>query len=243
MKFADRVAVVTGGESGIGQATAEQLRREGATVVTWDIAGDPDFVVDVQDANAITDAMHETVGRFGTPTVTVAAAGVPAMTPLLDLTAQEWDRVLGINARGVFLTYQAAARAMVEVGEPGAIVGISSINGVLTDAHLAAYSVSKAAVHHLTKIAAVEWGPYQIRVNAVGPGSTDTPMLAPYMSPEFRIFTNAVTPLGHVGTAAAVADVILNVARSDWLTGQCVMADGGAVLMSASGSQRVVDLS
>lgn len=241
MIFANRIALVTGGQSGIGEATANQLREEGAQVVTWDIAGDPDFVVDVRNPDAVTEAMNATVTSFGTPTVAVAAAGVGAAAPLLDLTVAEWDRVMNINARGVFLTYQAAARAMISDGAAGSILGVSSVNGILTDPNLGAYSVSKAAVYHLTKIAAVEWGRYGIRVNAIGPGPTDTPMLAPVMHDDFRALTNSLTPLGHVGTVDEVADAILNILRTDWFTGQCVMADGGAALMSARGARRNVD--
>jgi NAD(P)-dependent dehydrogenase (short-subunit alcohol dehydrogenase family) len=238
MELAGRIALVTGGGSGIGHAVADRLGREGAAVVTWDLVGDVDVTVDVAEPLAINAAMADTVRQFGTPTVVVAAAGVGHAAALLDLSVEDWDRVMNVNARGVFLTYRAAARAMIDAGLGGSIVGVSSVNGVLTDPSLAAYSVSKAAVHHLTKIAAVEWGGHGIRVNAVGPGPTDTPMLAPHMDPEFRELTNAMTPLGRVGTAEDIAEVILNVVRSDWLTGQCVLADGGASLMSARGARR-----
>jgi NAD(P)-dependent dehydrogenase (short-subunit alcohol dehydrogenase family) len=119
----------------------------------------------------------------------------------------------------------------------GAMVGVASVNGVLTDPYASAYSAAKAALLHLSRIAAVEFGQYGIRVNAIGPGPVDTPMLAPMLirDPGYRARIEENTPLARLGTPEDIAGAIVNILASDWITGQAIMVDGGASLLSARG--------
>jgi NAD(P)-dependent dehydrogenase (short-subunit alcohol dehydrogenase family) len=141
--------------------------------------------------------------------------------------------VLTVNLTGTFLTIRAAAQAMVEAGVGGSIVSVSSISGTVADRDMGAYCVSKAGVDMLVKVAAVEWGGYGIRVNAVGPGVTRTPMLAkPEQLPGWVEGLSERTALGGVGDAADVAGAIVGVLELPWVTGQIVHADGGLALHS-----------
>jgi NAD(P)-dependent dehydrogenase (short-subunit alcohol dehydrogenase family) len=229
---------VTGGGSGIGAATCALLAEHGVRAVSWDIESGADVQVDVTSEESIAKAMQETVARWGTPSLLVGSAGVASVCPLLDIAVDDWDKVFAVNVKGILLSIQVVARAMVAGGLDGAMVTVSSINGVLSDRQLAAYSASKAAVYHLSRVAAVELGPYNIRVNAIGPGPTDTPLLSPAFSDEFVTAVRNNTPLGRLGSPELVADGIVNLLRSDWITGQAVMVDGGASLMSARGGTR-----
>jgi NAD(P)-dependent dehydrogenase (short-subunit alcohol dehydrogenase family) len=238
MEFSGRIAVITGGVSGIGAATAQVLRREGATAVTWDLDATADVTCDVSREADIEAAMNDTIADWGTPSLVVAAAGVSSASAFVDTRVEEWDRVLSINLRGVFLTFQHVARAMIAAQLDGSFIAISSVNGVLSDPRLVSYSTSKAAVNHMVRIAATELGRHGIRVNSVGPGPTATPMLEPRMTDEYLADVARATPLGHVGTAVLVAEGACNILRSDWITGQVVQVDGGASLMSARGLTR-----
>jgi NAD(P)-dependent dehydrogenase (short-subunit alcohol dehydrogenase family) len=237
MDFSARTAIVTGGMSGIGAAVVEGLRVHGASPVIWDRTRGSDIPVDVSDSASVSQAMAQTITRFGVPSILVTAAGIAANSPLLEQDVDEWDRLFAVNTRGTMLCYQAAARAMRDAGLDGAMVGVASVQSVLSDPYVAGYSASKAALVHLSRIAAVELGPYGIRVNAVGPGPTRTPMLQGIIDADesylHRVEQN--TPLGQIGTPELVADAIINILRSDWLTGQVIMLDGGASLLSARG--------
>ena len=153
-----------------------------------------------------------------------------------------WDHVLGVNLRGVMLSVQAVAREIVAAKTDGAMVLISSVNGIVADPGISAYSASKAAVYHFARVAAREFGPLGIRINAVGPGPTDTPMLKPSLDkPGYRDEVLRRTPLGEVGTPDKIADAVVGLLKMDWVTGQGLMADGGSSLntgRSAWGMQR-----
>src|ERR1700682_1441617 len=153
------------------------LRDAGHDVVAWDQTGG-DIDCDVSNPEAVSAAMNQTVAEHGVPTRVVACAGVGASGMLLAQTLAEWERVIAVNLTGTWLTLQATARAMVDAGIGGSIVAVSSISGTVADRDMGAYCVSKAGVDMLVKVAAVEWGCYGIRVHAVGPGVTRTPMLA-----------------------------------------------------------------
>jgi NAD(P)-dependent dehydrogenase (short-subunit alcohol dehydrogenase family) len=225
-------AVVTGGASGIGQSVAGLLRDAGHDVVVWDLAGG-DIDCDVSDPDAVAAAMAKTVADHGVPTRVVACAGVGSSGLLLAQRPAEWQRVLNVNLTGTWLTLQAGARAMVDGGAGGSIVAVSSISGTVADRDMGAYCVSKAGVDMLVKVAAVEWGGYRIRVNAVGPGVTRTPMLArPEQLPGWVEGLSERTALGRLGEAADVAGAIVGVLELDWVTGQIVHADGGLALHS-----------
>lgn len=152
---------------------------------------------------------------------------------LLAVSPDEWQRVLAVNLTGTWLTMRAAAQAMVDAGTGGSIVAVSSISGTVADRDMGAYCVSKAGIDMLVKVAAVEWGQYGIRVNAVGPGVTRTPMLAEAERlPGWVQALEERTALGRLGEAADVAGAIVGVLELPWVTGQVVHADGGLALHS-----------
>jgi NAD(P)-dependent dehydrogenase (short-subunit alcohol dehydrogenase family) len=240
MEFTDRVAVVTGGASGIGAASAEALRAEGATVVTWDLSDGADIRVDTSDEASVVAAADETVGRFGAPSLLVAAAGVPGPSaPVNELDFAQWTRTFGVNIHGVFLSVREVSRRAIEADLDGSFVLISSVQGTIADPSLAAYSSTKAAVNHFARVAAIDLGQHGIRVNAVGPGPTSTPMTAPLAaSATWTREVEDVTPLHAVGQPEQIAAAIVNLMRADWITGQVVNVDGGSSLMTARGASR-----
>ncbi|HZU46921.1 MAG TPA: SDR family oxidoreductase [Mycobacterium sp.] len=225
-------AVVTGGGSGIGREVAALLRDAGHDVVVWDQIGG-DIECDISDPDAVQAAIDRTVSDHGVPTRMVACAGIGASGMLLALSPDEWQRVLAVNLTGTWLTMRAAAQAMVDAGTGGSIVAVSSISGTLADRGMGAYCVSKAGIDMLVKVAAAEWGHYGIRVNAVGPGVTRTPMLGkPEQLPGWVEGLEERTALGRLGEAADVAAAIVGVLELPWVTGQVVHADGGLALHS-----------
>ncbi len=226
------IALVTGGASGIGREVAGRLRDAGHDVVVWDLSG-ADIACDVSDPGAVSAAMEQTVRDHGVPTRIVTCAGIGASGLLLKQSPAEWERVLAVNLTGTWLTIRAAAQAMVDAGVGGSIVAVSSISGTVADRDMGAYCVSKAGVDMLVKVAAVEWGSYGIRVNAVGPGVTRTPMLPnPEQLPGWVEGLSERTALGGLGEATDVAGAIVGVLELPWVTGQIVHADGGLALHS-----------
>jgi NAD(P)-dependent dehydrogenase (short-subunit alcohol dehydrogenase family) len=152
---------------------------------------------------------------------------------LVEQSPAQWERVLAVNLTGTWLTLRAAALAMIDAGVGGSIVAVSSISGTVADRDMGAYCVSKAGVDMLVKVAAVEWGSHGIRVNAVGPGVTRTPMLPnPERLPGWVEGLSERTALGRLGEAADVAGAIVGVLELPWVTGQAVHADGGLALHS-----------
>jgi NAD(P)-dependent dehydrogenase (short-subunit alcohol dehydrogenase family) len=225
-------ALVTGGASGIGREVAGRLRDAGHDVVVWDLSG-AGIACDISDPEAVSAAMERTVQEHGVPTRVVTCAGIGASGVLLKQSPAEWERVLAVNLTGTWLTIRAAAQAMVDAGAGGSIVAVSSISGSIADRDMGAYCVSKAGVDMLVKVAAVEWGTHGIRVNAVGPGVTRTPMLAnPEGLPGWVEGMSERTPLGGLGEAADVAGAVVGVLELPWVTGQIVHADGGLALHS-----------
>ena len=233
-------AIVTGGASGIGAACIAQLREAGARVVSLDLADAPDadwsVRADIGDEDAVVAGVGEAVARLGGLDIAVLSAGVGGSAPLLDMTTQEWDRVLNINLRGAFVSLRECARAMIDRGpteRSGAIVAVTSISGFLSERLMAHYAASKAGLAQLVRSAARELGARAIRVNAVAPGTTDTPMFAATERlPGYREQVAGRAALGRLGTAAEVAQVVVALCRLDWVTGQIVAADGGVSLHS-----------
>jgi NAD(P)-dependent dehydrogenase (short-subunit alcohol dehydrogenase family) len=229
-------AVVTGGGSGIGRAVVGLLRAAGHDTVAWDLR-DGHIDCDISDYDSVAAAMRITIAEHGVPDRVVACAGIGASGSLLGQSIGDWRRVLDVNLTGTWLTLQASARAMVDAGVAGSIVAVSSISGTVADDHMGAYCVSKAGVDMLVKVAAVEWGRYGIRVNAVGPGVTRTPMLAtPEQLPGWVEAIGDRTPLSRVGEAADVAAAIVATLELGWVTGQVIHADGGLALHSPIGA-------
>jgi NAD(P)-dependent dehydrogenase (short-subunit alcohol dehydrogenase family) len=238
MELAGAAAVVTGGASGIGLATVESLAAAGARVAAVDLQNCPhpgavSVVCDIAQEELVSAAVAEIRHAFGGIDVAVLNAGVGGFGSLLELSSAEWDRVVGVNLRGTFLCLREVARAMVAGGRGGAIVAVTSVSGFLADRMMGHYSASKAGVAELVRVAARELGPFGIRVNAVAPGTTDTPLfaLAKRLSGyEARVAERAA--LGGIGTPRAVAQAIVALLELEWVTGQVLSADGGVSLWS-----------
>jgi len=177
--------------------------------------------------------MAETVNASGTPERFVTCAGVGASGMLLEQEPDDWRRVLDVNLTGTWLVMRAGAQAMIDAGIGGSIIAVSSISGTLSDRDMGAYCVSKAGIDMLVRVAAAEWGSHGIRVNAVGPGVTRTPMLAkPEQLPGWVEGLSERTALGRLGEADDVAEAIVGLLSMSWVTGQTLFADGGLALQS-----------
>jgi NAD(P)-dependent dehydrogenase (short-subunit alcohol dehydrogenase family) len=227
------VPVVVGGGSGIGRAIVEAYREAGAAPVVWDIAGSYDIECDVADPAAIDRALSETLARFGVPDELSVTAGIGHSGLLLDEAVGDWDRVLNVNTRGPWLVMRAVARSWIAENRPGSIVAISSVSAHLVDRAMGLYCASKAALSMLVKVAALEWAPFGIRVNAVGPGVTQTPMLG--RAPTDSGWLQGVktrTALGRLGEPADIVAAVLALHGLSWVTGQVLDCDGGLSLHS-----------
>ncbi|WP_203337132.1 SDR family NAD(P)-dependent oxidoreductase [Nocardioides limicola] len=221
-----KVAVVVGGASGIGEATAEQLTRTGHQVVVADLTGDA--VVDVTDEASVEALMAGVLDRHGRLDVVVNSAGTSTVGRIADLELAEWQRVVDVCLTGSFLVIKHAARVM-EAG--GSIVSVASLNARQPGAGMSPYCSAKAGLAMLTEVAALELGPRGIRVNAVSPGLVVTPLTAPAMDiPGIREDYLANTPLGRSGTPEEVAEAIGYLAAAEWLTGEVLDLNGGAHL-------------
>jgi NAD(P)-dependent dehydrogenase (short-subunit alcohol dehydrogenase family) len=231
------LALVIGGGSGIGAALAATLRARGTATVTWDIAGAHDLTCDVTEPDAIDEAVGLTRMRWGVPTWVTVTAGVGHAGLLVDASAEDFDRIMRVNTRGPWLCMRAWVGAMRETGTAGSFIAVSSVSARLVDRNMGVYCASKAALSMLVKVAAAEWGPLGLRVNAVAPGVTRTPMLGrgPSATVEGSPWLAGVagrTALGRLGEADDIAQAIVAVHSMEWVTGQVVECDGGLALHS-----------
>jgi NAD(P)-dependent dehydrogenase (short-subunit alcohol dehydrogenase family) len=232
-------ALVTGGANGIGAACVARLREAGARVAVLDIVdasgSDLSLDVDVADETQVVAAVADVAQHFGGLDIAILSAGVGGSMPLLDLTTREWDRVVGVNLRGAFICLRECARTMAANAPApgGVIVAVTSISGFLSDRLMAHYGASKAGLAQLVRSAARELGSLGIRVNAVAPGTTDTPMFrATERLPGYRDRVARRAALGRIGTADDVARAAVALCTLDWVTGQILAADGGVSLHS-----------
>lgn len=225
-------AVVIGGASGIGAAVAAGHRASGDDVVVWDLADEADLRCDISDPAQVEDAARATVASLGVPTTVTVSAGVGHGGLLLDAPVEDWDRVMGTNAKGAWLVMRALAAPMLAKGTTGSIVVISSVSARLVDRSMGLYCASKAALDMVIRVAAAEWAP-AVRVNGVAPGVTDTPMLGPARRAEGWLAGVADrTAMGRLGTPEDVADAVAAVHGMRWVTGQVIPCDGGLGLES-----------
>lgn len=231
-KLDGMVALVTGGASGIGRASAERFRADGATVVTLDLSGDVDHHADVRDEAAIEHIVADTVDRHGSLDAVVNAAGVAGGGPVHMVPIEEWERVMSVNLTGTFLVCKHAAAQMLRQGK-GSIVNIASIEGIEGTEGGSAYNASKAGVILLTKTIAIDYGRHGIRANAICPGGVDTPLLrdlidAPGME-DYRAKMLDAHMLGRFGQPNEIAAVAAFLASDDasFVTGSAMIADGG----------------
>ena len=240
-----KVALISGGSKGQGEAEAKLFAREGAKVVLGDIldeegrmveaqinetGGDAKYVhLDVTSEDDWKAAVREAVDAYGKLDILVNNAGISLRKGVEDTSGDEWDRVQEVNSKGVFLGTRAAIPAMREAGG-GSIVNISSIAGLLGWPTSTAYSASKGAVRLLTKSTAVQYGPEGIRCNSVHPGIIETDMTEDMLSDsESRAMWLAKTPLGIIASAHDVALGVLYLAsdESRYVTGSELVIDGG----------------
>ena len=246
MKFQDQAVLVTGGGSGIGQQVCYAMAAEGARVAVSDVdlskaehtvseiakkGGEAHaFQLDVANPQAVTtfvEAAEKTLGRLD---VLVNCAGVREIVSVLDLSYEEWSRVMGINVTGTFLPSQAFARRLVAAGKPGRIVNIASTLGLMAAPKRAAYTTSKHAIVGLTRQMALELGENNIRVNAVAPGVIRTPLTERYFQdPEMAQTIKDIHALGRWGYPKDIANAILFLAaeENDFVTGTVLTVDGG----------------
>jgi len=239
----NKVALVTGAARGIGFATAKRFLAEGWRVALLDIDGDnlqrtysvlarPDTTLaiagDVADPRTGSDAIAQIAKRFGRLDALVNNAGIAIFKPILEVTYEDWLRVLAVNLNGPFLMTQAAAPLMRDTGG-GAIVNITSISGLRASTLRTAYGTSKAGLAHLTKQQAAELAALNIRVNAVAPGPVDTAMAKAVHTPEIRADYHDHMPLNRYGREEELAEAIFFLAseRASYITGQVLCVDGG----------------
>jgi NAD(P)-dependent dehydrogenase (short-subunit alcohol dehydrogenase family) len=238
-----KIALVTGGAQGIGLACAEALLEDGHRIVLADIQADEvakaadklgnnsvSIVCDMGDPAAIAAMFDQIEADVGPISTLVNNAGVAMPGNFLDYELEAFNKVISINLNGVFLATQRAARTMVAKGIEGAIVNMSSINAQLAIPAIPAYCASKGGVMQLTKVAALALAKNNIRVNAVGPGSIDTAMMAGVnANPEAFKTAMSRTPLGRTGTAQEIGNVVAFLAsdKASYITGETIYVDGG----------------
>ena len=244
-----RTAIVTGGTKGLGYGIAVALAYYGVNVLLTsrhqdecDKAADKirdmganaiGFQTDVSDPAQIETMVKKAVDEFGSLDIMVNNAGMAVTKFVVDVTREDYDRVMDANLRSVYFGCQAAAKQMIEQGKGGAIVNVASIGGLKGSNALSTYGASKAAVLNLTKSFAIEWGRYGIRVNAVCPGYVKTAMNAKQLEdPEYAKKTLKGIPLKRFGEVNEVASVVAFLASdaSSIMTGAAVVADMGATL-------------
>ncbi len=241
--LAGKVALVTGGARGQGAAEGRLFTDEGATVVLADVIdadgeqtakeiGGQYLHLDVASEEEWDTVVADVIATHGRLDVVINNAGIFRSARLVQETLEQWDTVIAINQTGVFLGMRAAAKAMIEAGNGGSIVNISSVAGLEGIFGSMAYSASKWAVRGMTKVAAKELGRYGIRVNSIHPGLIETPMTAGFpaiVDDEKRRRNEKMTPLGRVGTPEDIAKMALFLAgaASDYCTGQEFVVDGG----------------
>jgi NAD(P)-dependent dehydrogenase (short-subunit alcohol dehydrogenase family) len=247
----NKVAIITGGGSGIGRATALVLAEEGASIVVADISqeggqetvrlveekdGKAIFVpTDVTRPDQLSGMVESALSQFGGIDILFANAGVPGVDkPLVDWDDVEWEQVISVNLTGTFNTCRAVIPAMIERGG-GAIVATSSDAGIANAPFTCGYNASKAGVISLVKTLAAECAPYGIRVNAVSPGEVDTPMGLKALfpdNPEIVDIYKKIIPMNRIGTPEEMAQAVLFLVSeaASYVTGIVLPVDGGILL-------------
>ncbi len=244
-----KVAIVTGGGQGIGEAISKRLAREGARVVIADTNPETSRKVvseimrqghdalaiqtDVSKSVDIRRLVDEALDRFGGVDILVNNAGVNRRAPFLDISEEDWDWVQGLNLKGTFLCSQRVAREMVKARIKGKIVNMSSIFVEIADPDQTTYSISKAGVYKLTMNMAFELAPYGINVNAIGPGPIQTELTRHLVEdPERHRLLLKSIPLGRMGQPVDIANAVFFLVgpESDFITGHLLIVDGGKLI-------------
>lgn len=247
MKLKDKVAIISGGTKGIGLGIAIEYLKEGAKVVIsgqnqetglealeeLKQYGEAMFVqCDVANLEQVQVVIDKTLEKYGKLDVYVANAGIndPNKTHYLDITAEQYDRIMDVNLKGMFFGGQYAARQMVKQGQGGAIINMSSVNAYLVLDSQMVYTTSKGGIQQLTKVQACALQKYNIKVNAIAPGPIDTELMRRVGSDE-QLFNTVLsrTPIGRIGTPKECGRlaVFLACEDSDFIFGQSIYIDGG----------------
>lgn len=244
MRLKDRVAIVTGGGSGIGQGIGLRLAEEGARVAIWDVnldgakdtaqqiekAGSKALAlkVDVSSTAEVEAAVKEVLSRFGRIDILVNNAGVSLPSKVVNMTEEVWNKTLDVNLKGVFLCSRAVIPHMKE-RKYGKIISIASILAARGGTYYAHYGATKAGVVAFTQGMAMELGPHNINVNAIGPGIVDTPMAAGDVEAEYRQRLVKGIPLRRIGMPRDIANAAVFLASDEasYITGQCLYVCGG----------------
>lgn len=257
----EKTVLVTGGSSGIGQAIAVRFGQEGANVAInyrkgveeaeethaqihaaidhcaqqIAAAGARHILVqaDVAREDDIRTMIETTVRDLGGLDILINNAGIQIPVDSHAMTAEQYDRVLGVNARGAFLCAREAIRHFLAAGKPGVIINVSSVHQIIPKPRFLSYSMSKGAMQNLTRTLALEYAAYGIRVNGVGPGATVTPINRAWIDdPEKRAQVERHIPMGRAGTAEEMAAVTVFLSSNEaaYITGQTLFVDGGLTL-------------
>ncbi|WP_124223408.1 SDR family NAD(P)-dependent oxidoreductase [Tibeticola sediminis] len=242
-----RVVLITGAAQGIGAACARRFAREGAQLVLLDVdaarnealaaeLGALALRCDVGAKAEVDAAVAAALATHGRIDVLVNNAGIFKAADFLEVTEADFDAVLRVNLKGSFLMGQAVARAMVQTGTRGAIVNMSSVNGVMAIPSIASYNASKGGVNQLTRAMALALADHGIRVNAVAPGTIATELAAQAVltSAEARARILSRTPMKRLGTPEEVAEVVAFLASdaASYMTGEIVTVDGGRLALN-----------
>ena len=244
MRFKDKVAIVTGSGQGIGRGIALALAKEGAKIVVTDITDRIYDVVkemrtlgihalamkaDVSSATQVEEMVKNSIEKFGRIDILVNNAGIFPLKPLIEMTEADWDQVLNVNLKGVFNCTKSTIPHMMN-RKSGKIINIASIAGVVIGfSALSHYSASKGGIVGFTRSTALEFAPFGINVNAIAPGSIETPGTKMDMNAEStKQFLQAI-PLKRMGQPEDIANAVIFLAsdESSYITGQCLVVDGG----------------
>jgi NAD(P)-dependent dehydrogenase (short-subunit alcohol dehydrogenase family) len=243
---AGRVAIVTGGAQGIGEACARRFAGDGAKVIIADLdaqrgqlvaeaLGAECIACDVGDKAQVDALVAQVLKRHGRIDILVNNAGILRAADFLDISEADFDTVMRVNIKGAFLMGQAAARVMVAQGG-GNIVNMSSVNATLTIPTIASYNISKGGINQLTRVMALALADKGVRVNAVAPGTIATEMAikAVLATEEARVRVMSRTPMKRLGEPSEVADVVAWLASdaASYVTGEIVVVDGGRMTLN-----------
>jgi NAD(P)-dependent dehydrogenase (short-subunit alcohol dehydrogenase family) len=251
-----KVALVTGGASGIGKRIAERFVAEGAKVVIADISAEgletvkqklgEDCITietDVTQESAVEQAVAAAVGGFGRLDIAVNSAGTGGLNLIIDYDEEQWDHEFAVCLKGTFLGMKHQARRMIAQGQGGSIINIASLNARQPAEGMSAYCAAKAGVEMLTKVGAMEMAPHNIRVNCICPGLIDTPLTS-YVIQAPSVYAKYLEniPLGRSGTTADIAAAALFLAsdESAWITADSLFVDGGSQTKSYPQLQKLL---
>ena len=249
-----KVALVTGGSRGIGEATALALAKAGADVAVTSrklpdlekVAGEVRKIgrkalaveAHIGKMEALQPLVDRVMKEFGRIDILVNNAGVGFAIPAIEMTEKAWDSVMNLDLKGLFFLSQAVARIMKDKGG-GRIINISSVDAYRVEVPLGHYSIAKAGVVMATQVMALEWSKFKIRVNCIAPGAVETRLydshfndLTPEQIKQRKEFTAQRIPVGHLGQPSEIANAVLYLASdaSRYVTGQTIIADGGSLL-------------